>query len=77
MEGKGQVVHRCQQAIALGLAPKLLALILNQKYVGDVTIVPPLSVRRHGAGSPPRPFSLSLSPSLSLSLCLSLSLSPM
>ena len=39
-------MHRCQQAIALGLAPKILALILNQKYVGDVTIVPPLSVRR-------------------------------
>ena len=31
-------MHRCQQAIALGLAPKILALILNQKYVGDVTI---------------------------------------
>jgi hypothetical protein len=27
----------------LGLAPSLLSLILNQKYVGDVTIVPPMT----------------------------------
>eukprot|EP00292_Cryptomonas_paramecium_P004922 CAMPEP_0113701832 /NCGR_PEP_ID=MMETSP0038_2-20120614/24813_1 /TAXON_ID=2898 /ORGANISM="Cryptomonas paramecium" /LENGTH=513 /DNA_ID=CAMNT_0000625807 /DNA_START=203 /DNA_END=1741 /DNA_ORIENTATION=- /assembly_acc=CAM_ASM_000170 len=36
--------HRCQQAIALGLAPKILKLLMSQKYVGDVTIVPPLSI---------------------------------
>lgn len=36
-------VRRCEQAIQLGLAPKLLALTLNQKYVGDVTIVPPVT----------------------------------
>ena len=28
----------------LGLAPSILSLILNQKYVGDVTIVPPITI---------------------------------
>ena len=41
---KSEVIHRCEQAIQLGLAPKLLALTLNQKYIGDVTIVPPVTL---------------------------------
>ena len=44
---RSEVLHRCEQAISLGLAPKLLKRALNQKYVGDVTIAPaPLDVCR-------------------------------
>ena len=42
---RSEVLHRCEQAISLGLAPKLLKQALNQTYVGDVTIAPgPLEV---------------------------------
>jgi len=42
---RSEVLHRCEQAISLGLAPKMLKQVLNQKYVGDVTIAPgPLEV---------------------------------
>ena len=37
---QSEVLHRCDQAISLGLAPKVLKQVLNQKYVGDVTIAP-------------------------------------
>mmetsp|Transcript_71757 Transcript_71757/g.116326 ORF Transcript_71757/g.116326 Transcript_71757/m.116326 type:complete len:723 (+) Transcript_71757:229-2397(+) len=42
---RSEVLHRCEQAITLGLAPKSLKKMLNQKYMGDVTIAPgPLEV---------------------------------
>ena len=42
---RSEVLHRCEQAVSLGLAPNLLKHALNQKYVGDVTIAPgPLEV---------------------------------
>jgi len=44
---RSEVLHRCRQAITLGLAPRLLKLTLDQKYVGDVTIVPPFSVEHY------------------------------
>jgi len=37
---RSEVLHRCEQAVSLGLAPNLLKQALNQKYVGDVTIAP-------------------------------------
>ncbi len=44
---RSEVLHRCEQAISLGLAPKMLKQALNQKYVGDVTIAPgPLEMCR-------------------------------
>ena len=39
-----EVKLRCHQLVDLGLAPGFLSLLLNQKYVGDVTIVPPLTL---------------------------------
>ena len=39
-----EVKMRCHQLVDLGLAPGFLSLLLNQKYVGDVTIVPPLTL---------------------------------
>ena len=37
---RSEVLHRCEQAISLGLAPKVLKLAFNMTYVGDVTIAP-------------------------------------
>lgn len=42
-----EVKHRCQQAITLGMAPRLLKLTMEQKYTGDVTIVPQLSFEHY------------------------------
>ena len=39
-----EVKMRCHQLVDLGLAPGFLSLLLNQNYVGDVTIVPPLTL---------------------------------
>lgn len=39
-----EVKLRCHQLVDLGLAPGFLSLLLNQRYVGDVTIVPPLTL---------------------------------
>ena len=39
-----EVMLRCHQLVDLGLAPGIVSLLLNQKYVGDVTIVPPLTI---------------------------------
>ncbi|EKX42021.1 hypothetical protein GUITHDRAFT_111876 [Guillardia theta CCMP2712] len=41
---QSEVLHRCEQAISLGIAPKLLKQTIEQKYVGDVTIAPPVSL---------------------------------
>mmetsp|Transcript_28388 Transcript_28388/g.66348 ORF Transcript_28388/g.66348 Transcript_28388/m.66348 type:complete len:683 (+) Transcript_28388:196-2244(+) len=41
---KSEILHRCSQGIQLGIVPSFLGGLLNQKYVGDVTIVPPLSL---------------------------------
>jgi len=41
---RSEILHRCRQGIQLGLVPNFIGGLLNQKYVGDVTIVPPLSI---------------------------------
>eukprot|EP00283_Hemiselmis_rufescens_P004916 CAMPEP_0173430848 /NCGR_PEP_ID=MMETSP1357-20121228/9163_1 /TAXON_ID=77926 /ORGANISM="Hemiselmis rufescens, Strain PCC563" /LENGTH=590 /DNA_ID=CAMNT_0014395255 /DNA_START=1 /DNA_END=1773 /DNA_ORIENTATION=+ len=41
---KSEILHRCSQGIQLGIVPSFLGGLLSQKYVGDVTIVPPLSI---------------------------------
>jgi hypothetical protein len=39
-----EMMLRCHQLVSLGLAPSIISLLLNQQYVGDVTIVPPLTL---------------------------------
>lgn len=41
---RSEILHRCRQGIQLGILPSFIGSLLNQKYVGDVTIVPPLSI---------------------------------
>lgn len=41
---RSEILHRCRQGIQLGIIPSFVGSLLNQKYVGDVTIVPPLSI---------------------------------
>jgi len=42
---KSEVIHRCQQVVDVGLAPSFLSSLLNQTYVGDVTIVAPITLQ--------------------------------
>ena len=39
-----EIMLRCHQLVGLGLAPGVLSLLLSQQYIGDVTIVPPLTL---------------------------------
>ncbi|KAJ1491193.1 hypothetical protein T484DRAFT_1775400, partial [Baffinella frigidus] len=38
------MLHRCNQLICVGLAPNFLHSLINQTYLGDVTIIAPLSI---------------------------------
>jgi hypothetical protein len=40
-----QMLHRCNQLICVGLAPNFLHRLINQTYLGDVTIIAPLSIK--------------------------------
>jgi len=43
---KSEIVHRCQQAIDVGVMPmgSVVAGLINQQYVGDITLVAPLCI---------------------------------
>lgn len=46
---RSEILHRCRQGIQLGLLPSVFGGLLNQKYIGDVTIVPPLSFKGYAS----------------------------
>eukprot|EP00286_Rhodomonas_abbreviata_P027808 CAMPEP_0181299412 /NCGR_PEP_ID=MMETSP1101-20121128/6329_1 /TAXON_ID=46948 /ORGANISM="Rhodomonas abbreviata, Strain Caron Lab Isolate" /LENGTH=841 /DNA_ID=CAMNT_0023404553 /DNA_START=149 /DNA_END=2675 /DNA_ORIENTATION=+ len=56
---RSELTHRCQQAIDIGVVPSLFTGLINQQYVGDITLVAPLTLTSYlNIVSNPTPASL-------------------
>jgi len=44
---RSEMQHRCNQLIEVGLAPNFLHSLINQTYLGDVTIVAPVTLKSY------------------------------